>query len=603
MPATKVELSNQVKGNLPITHFNSGTGASASTYWRGDGQWSAGTSTDGTKVPIVMANNTSANSVFGGVNYLSGAYFNVTGKDYANFPGKGSAEFVIGNDIGAAGIKSVFKIVSQDYYGGFTDVLSIEGNSKSSTFSGTVSATNLSGTNTGDQTLNSILPTQIGNSSKILQTDGSNASWQNITGDDNIEGQAVYVMTCHRNIEQKMYTFISGDGINFSMVGIKNSYAPPSSGVLRDPSLIYTNNKYYVAYTNNDGTPVSTSFAIASSPDLITWTFERNVSCSGISGVNKIWAPQFYQDSDNTINVIVSGSTNSGTTFQTYLLSATASDLSTFGSPVLLTITGKTNVIDAEIVKVGSTYNMFYKEETTKFIEKATSSTLTGTYTPVGTGNWAGWGADIEAPEIVKISSTKYRIYFDKYTQQGIYYSDSADLVTWSAKQLINTDKFTASHISVQKFTSIVPLRNAVLSLLSTKIKNVSLEYYQSTAQSIATTATKVLFQTKITDVSSNFNSSTFTAPYYGKFCVSGFVHLASSVNGAILILYKKGVLNKVIYETGAFASATDLTFNFSCNVSCMTGDTLEIYAMAKTAARNTVAGINDTVISIDQIN
>jgi len=422
-------------------------------------------------------------------------------------------------------------------------------------------------------------------------------------GDDNIEGQAVYVMTCHRNIEQKMYMFISGDGINFSMVGIKNSYAPPSSGVLRDPSLIYTNNKYYVAYTNNDGTPVSTSFAIASSPDLINWTFERNVSCSGISGVNKIWAPQFYQDSDNTIHVIVSGSTNSGTTFQTYLLSATASDLSTFGSPTLLTITGKTNVIDATIVKVGSTYNMFYKEDTTKFIEKATSSTLTGTYTPVGTGNWAGWGGNIEAPEIVKISSTKYRIYFDMYTQQGIYYSDSADLVTWTSKQLINTDKFTASHISVQKFTSIVPLRNAVLSILSTKIKNVSLEYYQSTNQSIATTATKVLFQTKIADVGSNFNSSTFTAPYYGKFCVSGFVHLASSANGAILILYKNGVLNKVIYEGGAFASATDLTFNFSCNVSCIAGDTLEIYAMAKTAARNTVAGINDTVISIDQIN
>ncbi|MFF4345959.1 glycoside hydrolase family 43 protein [Streptomyces sp. NPDC001530] len=244
----------------------------------------------------------------------------------------------------------------------------------------------------------------------------------------------------------------SDDATDFRLLKA-SAYTPPSNRI-RDASVFrHTDGYYYITYTTHTWQDTSTTIGFARSSDRVNWTFLYDYTVP-ITNLSRAWAPEWFVDSDGSVNIIVSCSlTSDEWIFTPYLLRAANSALTAWSSPVALSGIGA-NHIDTFIVKSGSTYHAFTKNETTKYIEYATASSLTGSYTIRRTGDWAGWGGTREGPALIQLDNGGWRIFFDGYGDGSYYYSDSYDtFATWSAPKKLPGISGTARHFTVIKET------------------------------------------------------------------------------------------------------------------------------------------------------
>ncbi|MFF4019657.1 glycoside hydrolase family 43 protein [Streptomyces sp. NPDC001843] len=244
----------------------------------------------------------------------------------------------------------------------------------------------------------------------------------------------------------------SDDATDFRLVRAA-AYTPPANRI-RDASVFrHTDGYYYLTYTTHTWQDVSTTIGFARSSDRLAWTFLYDYTVP-VANLSRAWAPEWFVDADGSVHVIVSCSTTDDEwIFMPYLLKATNTSLTAWSPPVALSGIGG-NHIDTFVVRTGSTYHAFTKNETTKYIEYATAARLAGPYTISRTGDWAGWGSYREGPSVIQLDNGAWRIFFDGYGDGTYYYSDSHDgFATWSTPKALPSVSGTARHFTVVKET------------------------------------------------------------------------------------------------------------------------------------------------------
>lgn len=248
-------------------------------------------------------------------------------------------------------------------------------------------------------------------------------------------------------------------------------YDPGAGKFCRSADIMSYNGSYFVCHANGGkiaggGFSSTTTFSIAKSSNLLTWTKVLDVDCSAASSTN-IWAPGWCNDTGRSGNVYAFFSNSNSI----WVVQATdLSGLSTWTTPSAVTITGagSTNIIDPAYSFRGGTHYLWYAF-TGNAIGYASASAAAGPYTQVKspTADWAGWKASlattlgvsaanlsIEGPTpILLADGTTWRMQMDVYNtstsaRYGWYYSDSTDgWATWSTTAVCPTvDGFVGRH-------------------------------------------------------------------------------------------------------------------------------------------------------------
>ncbi len=262
-------------------------------------------------------------------------------------------------------------------------------------------------------------------------------------------GRKPYVLTAFGNGDARtMSVHVSGDAATFTPLTLA-AYSPPS-GLIRDPSIIrHSDGWYHVVYTTDwNGSEIG----FARSRDLTHWQFQRNLQLP-LDGITNAWAPEWFVHADGSTHIIVSlsrGGTNGP--FVPHLMTASDATLSAWNLPRPMPGLGP-NAIDTFVVRHDGGYQAFVKNETNKFIERATASTLEGPWTIVSSGDWAGWGSWTEGPALVRRPDGGWRIYFDEYVERRYWYSDSDDLMRWSPRRELPGLSGIVRHFTVLKQT------------------------------------------------------------------------------------------------------------------------------------------------------
>lgn len=221
-------------------------------------------------------------------------------------------------------------------------------------------------------------------------------------------GKRYWHVFMHSNTEE-MWIGESDDGTDVENEGriLIDGYSGPA----RDPSYHFASGVHYIAFTNASvidfpDHAVSDHFSIIRSTDGVHFSFYGTVDLSSIfttPGNNYTWAPQWFEENDHSLWLIVTTSDDQSV-FHFYAVPVQSLLPLVTGAPQLID-QPLTNAIDAQIVKQNGKYRMFIAPGSVRMME---SDNLLGPYSqPV---QISAHGR--EGPCLVQVGS-ETRIYYD----------------------------------------------------------------------------------------------------------------------------------------------------------------------------------------------
>lgn len=243
---------------------------------------------------------------------------------------------------------------------------------------------------------------------------------------------ATFRATDETKSSEKTYLdiYTSDDGINYTEFA-KDVYKP-ATGLVRDPSIIRHNGKYYIAHTTGWN---GKTIGIIVSDDLRTWKPVTTIDVTaGGAYASSTWAPvwrpfsisilysrlilitmwqEFFRDpKDVKIHIIVSlkgpPTPNANPRisprpgiFNPYIMTAKNIDLNDWSPAAKLDVKHTGNgasqshidfFVIHDLNDKATPYHAFQKNEDEKHIEHLTSASITGPWNFVQTNDFAGWG-------------------------------------------------------------------------------------------------------------------------------------------------------------------------------------------------------------------
>ncbi|ACT03726.1 glycoside hydrolase family 43 protein [Paenibacillus sp. JDR-2] len=233
----------------------------------------------------------------------------------------------------------------------------------------------------------------------------------------------------HENGEQ-VYFSVSRDGLHWN--DLNDSKPVLQSGIgekgVRDPFIIRSplDNKFYIIATdlriaNDKGWDTaqhrgSRSIIIWESADLVNWSKERSVEMD-LPDAGCVWAPETIFDEEAGEHLIFWASMTKEDDLEPkqIIYSSRTKDFISFTKPEKYIERGN-HVIDTTIIREGSTYYRYSKDETTKCITVESSNSLAASsfrelHSPVLDGLFG-----VEGPEVFKFNDrNEWCLMVDQY--------------------------------------------------------------------------------------------------------------------------------------------------------------------------------------------